>query len=227
MNVNEAYTMLLTQEARIEQKAHMLFGMDVKHNLGANFAQNRGIKKGNMSGGRGSGSYNYYFGFDNAGNFGNDYKGVYRRYGFIENGPSNNIFGPNNQLRGYQGDNQRGVGTENWDSGAGSNNFNNRQAMNSKPQWNTFKPTCQIYFRTGYTSNIDQKLEEFINSDAYRLPLNWNPKAAYLADMDAPADTNQYIDSGATHRPTNDMQNMIVLEPFAGNSKLIIGNGTR
>ena len=33
MDVNEAYAMLLTQEARIEQQAHMLTGMDVKQNF--------------------------------------------------------------------------------------------------------------------------------------------------------------------------------------------------
>ena len=36
MNVNEAYAMLLTQEAMIEQQAHMLTSMDVKQNFEAN-----------------------------------------------------------------------------------------------------------------------------------------------------------------------------------------------
>ena len=46
MDVNEAYAMLLTQEARIEQQEHMLAGMNVKQNFEANLVQNRGFKKG-------------------------------------------------------------------------------------------------------------------------------------------------------------------------------------
>ena len=90
MNLNEAYAMLLTQEARIEQQAHMLSGIDVKYNFEANLAQNRGFKKGNFSSDRGSKNHNYFFGFDNAGNFRNSYRGGYGRSGFIGNGSRNN-----------------------------------------------------------------------------------------------------------------------------------------
>ena len=38
MNVNEAYVMLLTQEARIEQQSQMLAGVDMKNNFEANYA---------------------------------------------------------------------------------------------------------------------------------------------------------------------------------------------
>ncbi|KAH9762149.1 retrovirus-related pol polyprotein from transposon RE2 [Citrus sinensis] len=179
MNLNEAY-MLLTQEARIEQQAHMLSGMDVKHNFEANLAQNRGFKKGNFSGGRGSGNHNYLTGLDNAGNFRNNYRGGYGRSGFFGNGSVNNL---NNQFKGFQSDNQRGSGSGNWNN-------------------------------------------EFFTSGAYKPPPNRNPKAAYLSDKDGAADANWYLDSGATHHLTNDMRNMTMAESFAGNSKLIIGNGT-
>ena len=62
-------------------------------------------------------------------------------------------------------------------------------------------------------------------SGAYRPPPNRGQKAAYLANMDAPADTNWYLDSGATHHLTNDVSNMHMAEPFTGISKLVIGNG--
>ncbi|KAH9800558.1 hypothetical protein KPL71_000705 [Citrus sinensis] len=185
MNLNEAYAMLLTQEARIEQQAHMLSGMDVKHNFEANLALSRGFKKGNFSGGRGAGNQNYFTGLDNAGNFGNNYRGGYGRSGFFSNSSGNNH---NNQFRGFQGDNQRGSGLGNWNNGGG--------------------------------------VEEFFTSGAYKPPPNRNPKAAYLSDMDGAADANWYLDSGATHHLTNDMRNMTMAESFAGNSKLIIGNGT-
>ncbi|KAH9677218.1 retrovirus-related pol polyprotein from transposon RE2 [Citrus sinensis] len=126
MNVNKAYAMLLTQEARIEQQSQML------------------------AGGRGFGGYGYNSGFGNGGY----YKGNF--------------------------------GTE---SGGGGTGFNSQ-----------FK-------------------------GSYRSPPNRGPKAAYLANMDAPADTNWYLDSGATHHLTNDMSNMNMAEPFTGTFKLVIGNG--
>ena len=45
----------------------MLAGVDMKKIFEANYAQNRGVKKGNMSGGRGFGSYGYNSGFGNSG----------------------------------------------------------------------------------------------------------------------------------------------------------------
>ena len=70
MDVNEAYAMLLTQEARIEQRSHMLTGMDVKNNFEANFAQNRGPKKGNIFNGKGFGGYGFNTGSGNSYNTG-------------------------------------------------------------------------------------------------------------------------------------------------------------
>ncbi|KAH9779182.1 retrovirus-related pol polyprotein from transposon RE2 [Citrus sinensis] len=171
MNVNEAYAMLLTQEARIEQQSQMLVGVDMKNNFKANYAQNRGVKKGNMSAGRGFGGYGHNSGFGNGGY----YKGS---FGTDSAGAG---IGFNTQFKSYQSGNQRGGGGE-----AG-------------------RIHC---------------------SGSYRSPPNRGPKAAYLANMDAPADTNWYLDSGATHHLTNDMRNMNMAEPFAGTSKLVIGNGS-
>ena len=86
MNVNEAYAMLLTQEARIEQQAQMLASADVKQNFEVNLVLNRGFKKGNVSGGKNFGGYGYNTG--NNGGFGtNHYKGSYGGfgYGFVGN----------------------------------------------------------------------------------------------------------------------------------------------
>ncbi|KAH9664249.1 Integrase catalytic domain-containing protein [Citrus sinensis] len=220
MDLNEAYAMLLTQEARIEQQSYILASTDMKNNFEANFAQNRGPKKGNMFNGKGFGGYGY-----NSGS-GNNYNS-----GFSNNGHYKGNFGTefagtgfNKQFKGYQSSNQRGGG--NWNNNNGPSNFNSgKPSMNPKPQWNASKPTCQICLRPGHTANICWKLEEFITSSAYRPPPNRGPKAAYLANMDAPVDNNWYLDSGATHHLTNDMNNVNGAEPFAGNSKLIVGNG--
>ena len=218
MNANEAYAMLLTQEARIEQQAQMLASADVKQNFEANLVLNRGFKKGNEFGGKNFGGYGYNTG-NNRGFGTNHYKGSYggSGYAFVGNGYP--------QYRAYQGDNQRGGGG-NWNPNTGNRGYNNgRSPGQIKPQWNGSKPTCQICLKTGYTANICWKLTEFINSRAYRPPPNRNPKAAYLANMEGPSDTNWYLDNGATHHLTNDMNNMHVTESFAGTSKLIVGNG--
>ena len=98
--------MLLTLKARIEQQNHMLTGMDVKQNFEANFAQNRGPKRENMSGGKGLGNFGYGSGYgynEKSGN--NDYKEGYGNSSY-----SGNAFGINAQHKSYQGDNQRGGG---------------------------------------------------------------------------------------------------------------------
>lgn len=215
MNVNEAYAMLLTQEARIDQQTHMLANMDVKHNLEANFAQNRGPKRGNFSGGKGFGSLGYNTGYSNAGNSGNSgYRGNYGSSGFAVGSAGNN---------GYRG-NYGGGGGGNWNNNNAVNN--GKTPGNPKSQWNPSKPTCQVCLKIGHTANVCWKLEEFIASGAYRPPPNRNPKSAYLANMEGSSDTNWYLDSGATHHLTNDMNNMQISESFTGTSKLIIGNGT-
>ncbi|KAH9763606.1 retrovirus-related pol polyprotein from transposon RE1 [Citrus sinensis] len=217
MNINEAYAMLLTQEAKIEQQSQMLAGVDMKNNFEANYAQNRGVKKNNMSGGRGFGGY----GYGHSSGIGNG--GYYKGNFDTDSAGAGTSF--NNQFKGYQSGNQRGGGGGNWNNNTGVGNFNNGKPINPKPQWNTSKPTCQICLRPGHTANVCWKLEDFMASGAYRPPPNRGQKAAYLANMDAPADTNWYLDSGATHHLTNDVSNMHMAEPFAGTSKLVIGNG--
>ena len=123
MNVNEAYAMLLTQEARIKQINHMLVGMDVKQNFEANFAKNRRLKRGNMLGGKGFGNFGSGSGYgynEKSGN--NDHRGGYGNSSY-----SGNAFGTNAQHRGYQGDNQRGSG--NWNKNTGPSDFNNSKTF--------------------------------------------------------------------------------------------------
>ena len=104
MDLNEAYVMLLTQEARIEQLSHMLTGTNMKNNFKVNFAQNRGSKKGNMFNGKGFGGYGYNSGSENNYNSGFSNNGHYKgNFGTEFAGT-----GFNNQFKGYQSNNQRG-----------------------------------------------------------------------------------------------------------------------
>ncbi|KAL9427084.1 hypothetical protein AB3S75_033803 [Citrus x aurantiifolia] len=205
----------------------MLANTDVKQNFEANLTYNRGYKKGNMSGGRGFGGFGYNHGYGNNGNSNsNGYKGGYNG-GSGFNANSGSAYGTNYQFKAYQGDNQiGGGGGGNWNPNAGNGGFNNRRSSgNTKPQWNVSKPTCQICLRTSHTANICWKLEEFIASGSYRPPPNRNPKSTYLANIEGPTDANWYLDSGATHHLTNDINNMHVSEAFTGISKLVVGNG--
>ncbi|KAH9711302.1 retrovirus-related pol polyprotein from transposon RE1 [Citrus sinensis] len=49
--------------------------------------------------------------------------------------------------------------------------------------------------------------------------------SAYLATPETVMDDGWYLDSGATHHLTNDLNNLNISEPYEGNEKLIIGNG--
>lgn len=51
--------------------------------------------------------------------------------------------------------------------------------------------------------------------------------SAYMATPETVIDEGWYLDSGATHHLTNDINNLSISEPYEGNEKLIIGNGTR
>ena len=46
-----------------------------------------------------------------------------------------------------------------------------------------------------------------------------------MANIEGPTCANWYLDSGATHHLTNDINNMHVSEVFTGTSKLLVGNG--
>ncbi|KAH9717593.1 retrovirus-related pol polyprotein from transposon RE2 [Citrus sinensis] len=63
-------------------------------------------------------------------------------------------------------------------------------------------------------------------SDSVNLPgARAGAGAAYVANFEGPADEGWYLDNGATHHLTNNMENMHVRDEFNGNEKLIIGNG--
>ena len=51
------------------------------------------------------------------------------------------------------------------------------------------------------------------------------PAAAFVANCEGPADDGWYLDSGATHHLTNNMDNLHLGEEYKGMDKLIIGNG--
>ncbi|KAH9769131.1 retrovirus-related pol polyprotein from transposon RE1 [Citrus sinensis] len=54
---------------------------------------------------------------------------------------------------------------------------------------------------------------------------NYAPAEAYVANFESFADDGWYLDSGATHHLTNNMENLHFKEDYKGTDQLIIGNG--
>ena len=54
---------------------------------------------------------------------------------------------------------------------------------------------------------------------------NYVPAEAYMANFESIVDYGWYLDSGATHHLTNNMENLHFKEEYKGTDKLIIGNG--
>ena len=52
---------------------------------------------------------------------------------------------------------------------------------------------------------------------------NQRNMSAYMATPETVMDDSWYLDSGATHYLTNDLNNLSFSEPYKGNKKLIIG----
>ncbi|KAL9438517.1 hypothetical protein AB3S75_024229 [Citrus x aurantiifolia] len=95
--------------------------------------------------------------------------------------------------------------------------------------------------KAAYTANFDPSLTYAAPSteEQYAAPYStYNPLSyssypstdavipeAYLTNYEGPADEGWYLDSGATHHLTNSMANMNVREEFRGSDQLVIGNG--
>ncbi|KAH9670341.1 putative LRR receptor-like serine/threonine-protein kinase [Citrus sinensis] len=97
--------------------------------------------------------------------------------------------------------------------------------------------------RAAYMSNFDgpvpnPNFEDYENfnymSSAYNLMSGSSyysgfdaciPGAAFMANFEGVADDGWYLDSGATHHLTNNMENLQISEEFKGTDQLIIGNG--
>ena len=66
----------------------------------------------------------------------------------------------------------------------------------------------------------------FMYGSSYYSGINaYTPGAAFMANFKGAANDRWYLDSGATHHLTNNMENLQINEEFKGTNKLIIGNG--
>ncbi|KAL9413756.1 hypothetical protein AB3S75_042279 [Citrus x aurantiifolia] len=94
--------------------------------------------------------------------------------------------------------------------------------------------------KAAYMANFDSNFAAPTMEDNYAAPFyfgfnamyhssypsaEFNTPEAYLGNYEGPADDGWYLDSGATHHLTNNMANMNVREEFKGSDQLVIGNG--
>lgn len=54
---------------------------------------------------------------------------------------------------------------------------------------------------------------------------NQASKAAYVMTSEGVADQGRYLDSGATHHLTNNVQTLSKGKPYLGSQLLLVGNG--
>ncbi|KAH9699266.1 retrovirus-related pol polyprotein from transposon RE1 [Citrus sinensis] len=231
MSINEAYSMLLTHEARLEAN-QLNSSKEAKMNFAANVAQTGQNTK--------SGQYNANWNKNQNGN-GNGGRGGFGR-GFSQGQVRGNWNGNwNNGWNGaspgnYQGKGGFGSGNGNFAKPGGFHNSNGRGSSDL----NSAGVICQIYFKPKHTAaecrnKFNREFIPFNSSsgyNSYQYPVprpayaNSAPRAAFVAASEGDfADQGWYIDSGATHHLTNNLQNLSPAKEYSGNHLLHDGNG--
>ncbi|KAH9682071.1 retrovirus-related pol polyprotein from transposon RE2 [Citrus sinensis] len=186
MDLSEAYAMLLTHEARLEN-SKIVDNKEVKSNYMANVAQTGNFQKkcnggGYQGQGRGNWNGNPNAGIGFAGGFNNG--GNFNSGGFAGN------FNNGNSNAGGFGRGGFGVNRKNFAQGG---------------------VMCQICLRYNHTA-ADCR-DRFNRNFAPSFPVqgyhpNQGPKSAHMATSEGVADQGWYLDSGATHHLTNSAQNL-------------------
>lgn len=231
MSINEAYSMLLTHEARLEAN-QLSASKEAKLNYAANVAQtepnykpggqyNTNWNKNVSTGGRGG----YGRGFSPQGQGRENWNGIQSGRGAYN--ASNGNFGGYgiSNFGGYSTGNFSGYGTGNGNFGK-TGGFNNGKRIMDP---NTAAMVCQICFKSKHTAvdcrnRFNRDFIPFYPPSSYhqlqapRAPYqNSAPKAAFMATSEGDmADQGWYIDSGATHHLTNNLQNLTLGKEYSG-----------
>ncbi|KAH9673912.1 retrovirus-related pol polyprotein from transposon RE1 [Citrus sinensis] len=230
ISINEAYSMLLSHEARLEAN-QLSSSKEAKLNYAANIAQtgsgtnNNNKKPGgqfnnNWNGGQLNNNWNKNDGFrggyvggrggygrnfpqgQGRGNWNGGWNGSFPK--FPQGGRGNDYNGNPGQTGGFNG------------------GFTNGKGVLDQVVANV---TCQTCFKPRHTAT--ECRNEF-NKDyiPFNNPYQNPPRAAFLATSEgAIADQGWYIDSGATHYITNNLQNLQIGNEYSGNQLLLVGNG--
>lgn len=253
IDYDEAYALLLTHEARLEQTQNATDVFNANYSMmNANYSQIRGNSK--------------------RGSYGGGYRGVNSNFG----GGRRPNFGRGMFFQHYPGGFTSG--NSNFSSYGRGQPMYTHKSMPANPSMHAGNsddtlPVCQIYHKKWHTADAcwHRYGDDFVPSpkpfgrgrtakSAYLTafepqfstcpfeesfdmnclqPMYYSPNsispytskdfttpgAAYVANFEGPADNGWYLDSGATHPLTNNMPNMHVRKEFKGSDQLIIGNG--
>lgn len=223
MTINEAYSMLLTHEARLEAN-QLSASKEVKLNYAANVAQ---TGFGNKSGGQFNNSWQKNIGNGTGG------RGGYGR-GFNQSQGRGNWTGMQFGAGNYQGRGGYIAGNgNNFDSygySAGNNNFAKAAGFNNGNSGFNLNNAataviCQICFKPKHTA---AECKNRFNRDFIPSYPNYGfsssqqpaPKAAFLATSEGDmANQGWYIDSEAAHHLTNNLQSLNLGIEYSGQEK--------
>ncbi|KAH9727210.1 retrovirus-related pol polyprotein from transposon RE1 [Citrus sinensis] len=199
-------SILLSHEARLEAN-QLSSSKEAKLNYAANIAQTGfGTNNNNKKPG---------------GQFNNNWNG----------GQFNNNWNKNGGFRGGYAGGRGGYG-RNFPQGQERGNWNGgwNGSFGNFPQGGVLDQaianvTCQICFKPRHTA---AECRNRFNKDyiPFNNPYQNPPRAVFLATFEgAITDQGWYIDSGATHHITNNLQNLQIGNEYSGNQLLLVGNG--
>ncbi|KAH9726123.1 Disease resistance-like protein DSC1 [Citrus sinensis] len=229
ISINEAYSMLLSHEARLEAN-QLSASKEAKLNYAANIAQtgfgtnNHNKKLGGQFNNNWAGSQ-----FNNNWNKNGGFRGGYAggRGGYGRNFPQGQGRGNwNGGWNGSFGNFPQGGRGSNYNGNPGQTGGFNGGFANGKGTLDqaATNVTCQIYFKPRHTA---AECRNRFNKDyvSFNNPYQNPPRAAFLATSEGVITEGWYIDSGATHHITNNLQNLQIGNEYLGNQLLLVGNG--
>ncbi|KAH9649096.1 retrovirus-related pol polyprotein from transposon RE1 [Citrus sinensis] len=202
----KSLSMLMTREGMLEQQA-LAETMDANLAFAANFVQKGNNKK-------------KYFGTYNA------------KSGF--NQDASRSENPGYMMQGNFRSNQGGTFYRGRKGGRGNNMYGGRswnQGGRTQMPGNVsqpYQPRCQVCFTIGHTADIcqDRFNKDLIpvmryphqsnGNQGFNQGYNQRSMSAYMATPETVMDDGCYLDSGATHHLTNDLNNLSISEPYEG-----------
>ncbi|KAH9714566.1 retrovirus-related pol polyprotein from transposon RE2 [Citrus sinensis] len=208
MSYDDAYALLLTHEARLEQNQNSQAMFNANHSMmNANYSHMRGMPRRNTYG---NGSF---------GQFGGRSQNLGRGM-FFHSYP-----------RGFPAGSSTAGGFGRGHAASFGRNQQLTHPLRSPHVRNTILPGMSSSISTAIEdpyelSGVNSSCQPVhyspvssYSSEAFTLP------ETYVANLEDSSDEGWYLDSGATHHITNNMANMHVREEFKGLDQLTIGNG--
>lgn len=214
MSINEAYSMLLTHEARLASNMSNA-SKEAKLNYAANIVQagNSQKKSGNNGDWNNNGQGNWNGNYVNKGGAGNWNGNYHNRGGY---GLGRGGFSGPNSGRGWNGNSGRGGGFSrngNFPDGFSGNEIFLGVFNGFGRESGRGNITCQICFKPNHSAadcknRFNRDFFPQFSAHGHFSNQNQGSKAAYMATSEGVADQGWYLDSGAAHHLTNNVENL-------------------